>query len=124
MTQKIQQELGSVNISETVIATVCGVAAMECYGLVGMAPRNVSEGLSELLRIEAYERGVDVQSHEDSISVRLYIVVQYGVKISEVARIVQERVKYAIEQHLGLKAHSIDVRVVSVRVTSESKQRK
>ncbi len=124
MTQRIQQELGSVNISQAVIATVCGVAAMECYGLVGMAPRNVSEGLSELLRIEAYERGVDVQSHEDSISVRLYIVVQYGVNISEVARIVQERVKYAIEHHLGLNAHSIDVRVQSVRVTSDSKQRK
>ena len=123
MTQKIQQELGSVNISETVIATVCGVAAMECYGLVGMAPRNVSEGLSELLRIEAYERGVDVQSHEDSISVRLYIVVQYGVKISEVARNVQERVKYAIEQHLGLKAQAIDVRVQSVRVTTDEKRK-
>ena len=123
MTQKIQQEWGSVNISETVIATVCGVAAMECYGLVGMAPRNVSEGLSELLRIEAYERGVDVQSHEDSISVRLYIVVQYGVKISEVARNVQERVKYAIEQHLGLKAQAIDVRVQSVRVTTDEKRK-
>ena len=123
MTQKFDQELGSVNISETVIATVCGVAAMECYGLVGMAPRNVSEGLSELLRMEAFERGVDVKSHEDGISVRIYIVVQDGVTISEVARNVQERVKYAIEKHLGLKAYSIDVRVQSVRVTDDRKRK-
>jgi uncharacterized alkaline shock family protein YloU len=56
------------------------------------------------LRRENYERGVDIQFHEDSISVQLYIVVEYGVKISEVARIVQERVKYAIETTLGLES--------------------
>ncbi len=117
MTQKIQAELGSINISEDVIALVCGVAAMECYGLVGMAPRNVQEGISELLRRDNFERGVDVQFHEDSISVTLYIVVQYGVKISEVARNVQERVKYAIEEQLGLQVQGIGVRVQGVRVT-------
>src|SRR5690554_1739811 len=102
MTQNANSELGSVRISENVIATICGVAAMGSYGLVGMAPSSVSEGISELLGREDFERGVDVQNHEDgSISVRLYIVVQYGVKISEVARNVQERVKYAIEQQLG-----------------------
>lgn len=122
MAQKINAELGSINISENVIATVCGVAAMECYGLVGMAPRNVGEGITDLLRIENFERGVDVQFNEDTLSVRLYIVVQYGVKISEVARNVQERVKYAIEQVLGLEVDKIDVRVQSVRVTDAKKK--
>jgi len=117
MTQQIHSDLGSINISQDVIATICGVAATECYGLVGMAPRNVQEELSELLRRENYERGVDVQFHEDSISVQLYIVVEYGVKISEVARNVQERVRYAIEKVLGLNVRNIDVRVQSVRVT-------
>ena len=122
MTQKISSDLGSVNISENVIATVAGVAAMDCYGLVGMAPHSVSEGISELLRRENYERGVDVQFHDDSISVCLYIVVQYGVKISEVARNVQERVKYAIEKQLGLGVRNIDVRVQGVRVTDTKRK--
>jgi len=95
---------------------------MECYGLVGMAPRNVQEGLTDLLRRENYERGVDIQFHEDSISVQLYIVVEYGVKISEVARIVQERVKYAIETTLGLKVDRINVRVQGVRVTQPGRR--
>ena len=115
MAQEIHSDLGTINITEQVIATICGVAAMECYGLVGMAPRNVGEGLTDLLRRENYERGVDIQFHEDSISVQLYIVVEYGVKISEVARIVQERVKYAIENTLGLKVNRINVRVQGVR---------
>lgn len=122
MAQEIHSELGKINISEQVIATICGVAAMECYGLVGMAPRNVQEGLTDLLRRDNYERGVDIQFHEDSISVQLYIVVEYGVKISEVARIVQERVKYAIETTLGLRVDRINVRVQGVRVTQPSRR--
>lgn len=119
MTQKIQFELGSISISEEVIATVCGAAAMECYGLVGMASKNVSEGISDLIRKENYERGVDVQFNDsDSITVTLYIIVEYGVKISEVARIIQERVKYAIENTLGLQVIAINIRVQGVRVTN------
>ena len=122
MTQRIQSDLGKINISEEVIATICGVAATECYGLVGMAPRNVQEELTDLLRRENYERGVDIQFNEDSISVQLYIVVEYGVKISEVARNVQERVKYAIETVLGLNVDRINVKVQGVRVTGAKRK--
>ncbi|HHY09712.1 MAG TPA: Asp23/Gls24 family envelope stress response protein [Firmicutes bacterium] len=122
MTQEIQSGLGKINIREEVIATVCGVAAMECYGLVGMAPRNVQEELTDLLRRENFERGVDIQFNEDSISVQLYIVVEYGVKISEVAKNVQERVKYAVETILGLKVDRINVKVQSVRVTGAKRK--
>lgn len=122
-TQKIQTELGTINISEEVIAVICGVAAMECYGLVGMASRNVQDGISDLLRKDYYERGVDVQYIEDDkVSVTLYIVVEYGVKISEVARNIQERVKYAIEDTLGLQVVNIDIRVQSVRVTDAKRK--
>ncbi|HHT42003.1 MAG TPA: Asp23/Gls24 family envelope stress response protein [Firmicutes bacterium] len=117
MAQEIQAQYGRVSIHEGVIATISGVAAMECYGLVGMAPRNIQEGLSDLLRRENFERGVDIQFGEDSISIQLYIVVEYGVKISEVARNVQERVKYAVETMVGLKVDRVNVKVQSVRVT-------
>ncbi|NLM26144.1 MAG: Asp23/Gls24 family envelope stress response protein [Firmicutes bacterium] len=123
MVQRIQSELGSITISEEVIGKICGAAAMECYGLVGMASRNVQEGISELLRIDSFERGVDVQFHEeDSVSVTLYIVVQYGVKISEVARNIQERVKYAVEEKLGLRVESINIRVQGVRVSNPKRK--
>lgn len=123
MTQKIQTELGTINISEEVIAVICGVAAMECYGLVGMASRNVQDGITDLLRKDYYERGVDVQYIEDDkVSVTLYIVVEYGVKISEVARNIQERVKYAIEDTLGLQVVNIDIRVQGVRVTDAKRK--
>ncbi|MFY9437399.1 MAG: Asp23/Gls24 family envelope stress response protein [Limnochordia bacterium] len=123
MTQKLQTELGSINISEDVIAVICGVAAMECYGLVGMASRNVQDGISDLLRKDYYERGVDVQYIDDhKVSVTLYIIVEYGVRISEVARNIQEQVKYAIENTVGLEVESIDIRVQGVRVTDAKRK--
>jgi len=120
--QEIQSQYGKITIREEVIATVSGVAAMECYGLVGMAPRNVQEELTDLLRRDNFERGVDVQFNEDSISIQLYIVVEYGVKISEVAKNVQERVKYVVETMLGLKVDSVNVKVQSVRVTGAKRK--
>ena len=120
--QQIQSEYGKISIREEVIAKIAGVAAMECYGLVGMAPRNVQEELTDLLRRENLERGVDVKFNEDSISIRLYIVVEYGVKISEVARNVQERVRYNVENMLGLTVDRIDVKVQSVRVTEVTRK--
>lgn len=122
MAQEIQSQYGTVSIREEVIATMSGVAAMECYGLVGMAPRNVQEELTDLLRRENFERGVDVTFGEDSVSVQLYIVVEYGVKISEVAKNVQERVKYVVETMLGLKVDSVNVKVQSVRVTGAKRK--
>jgi uncharacterized alkaline shock family protein YloU len=123
LTQKIQTELGRINISEDVIAIICGVAAMECYGLVGMASRSVQDGISDFLRKDYYERGVDVQYIDDhKVSVTLYIIVEYGVKISEVARNIQERVKYAIENTIGLDVESIDIRVQGVRVTDAKRK--
>ncbi len=120
--QQIQSEYGKISIREEVIAKIAGVAAMECYGLVGMAPRNVQEELTDLLRRDNLERGVDVKFNEDSISIRLYIVVEYGVKISEVARNVQERVRYHVENMLGLTVDRIDVKVQSVRVTEVTRK--
>ncbi len=124
MTQKIKTELGSIIISEEVIAVICGVAAMECYGLVGMASRNVQEGIADLLRKDYYERGVDVQYiEEEKVSVTLYIIVEYGVRISEVARNIQEQVRYAIENTIGLSVDQIDIRVQGVRVTDAKRKK-
>ncbi|MDI9420681.1 MAG: Asp23/Gls24 family envelope stress response protein [Bacillota bacterium] len=122
MAQEIQAQFGKVSIREEVIATISGVAAMECYGLVGMAPRSIQDELTDLLRRDNFERGVDIQFNEDSVTIQLYIVVEYGVKISEVARNVQERVKYAVETMLGLKVDAVNVKVQSVRVTSAKRK--
>lgn len=111
-----ENSLGKIEISESVVAMIAGMAATECYGLVGMASRNVQDGIAELLGRENLERGVDVRIADGAVDVSLHVIVEYGVKISEVANNIMEQVKYAIENSCGLEVKSVNVHVEGVRV--------
>ncbi len=111
-----QQQLGTINISPNTIATVAGIATMQCFGVVGMASRNLQEGISELLTgKDNLTKGIEIVIDEDQVRVDLYIIVEYGVRIQEVARNVIENVRYSIENQLGLELLKINVIVQSVR---------
>ncbi|RKD34372.1 Asp23/Gls24 family envelope stress response protein [Thermohalobacter berrensis] len=116
MPGKINNKYGSIVIDDSVIATIAGLAAMECYGLVGMSSRNATDGLAELLRKEHLTKGVKVSTEDDSIIIDLHIVVQYGTKISVVANNIIEKVKYNIEKFLGLKVKRVNINIQGVRV--------
>ena len=109
--------LGEVNISPNAVATVAGIAAMQCFGVVGMASRTIQDGISELLTgKDNLTKGIEVIIDEESVSVDLYIIVEYGVRIKEVAHNVIENVKYAIETQLGLAIAKVNVVVQGVRI--------
>lgn len=108
---------GTINISNETIATIVGGAATQNFGIVGMASKNqVRDGIYEILKKENYSRGVIVNQTNNGYSVDLYIIVKYGVKISEVGRIVQENVSYNLQKYLGVKPEEVNVYVQSVRV--------
>ncbi|HHY18187.1 MAG TPA: Asp23/Gls24 family envelope stress response protein, partial [Firmicutes bacterium] len=80
--------MGKLVLSEEAIATIAGAAATECYGVVGMAGRKMTDGLSELLGRENLSRGVSVSIDGDEVYIELFVVLGYGIKISEVARMI------------------------------------
>lgn len=108
--------LGSIHISSEGIAMVAGIAAMECYGIVGMCSRTLQDGIAELVGRENVTRGIEVQIDEDSVTIDLYVVMEYGVKVNEVAQNVISRVKYTVETQLGLKVDRVNVNIQGVRV--------
>lgn len=119
MTMEFSTQLGQIDVSTEVIATLAGGAALECYGLVGMASRKqIKDGLSELLKRDNLSKGVIVREDEEGIHLDLYIIVSYGTKISEVAQNVQSKVKYTLYRTLGLSVASVNIYVQGVRVTS------
>ncbi|NLY55185.1 MAG: Asp23/Gls24 family envelope stress response protein [Firmicutes bacterium] len=120
MGKEMTNEFGQINISDEVISVISGVAAMECYGLVGMANRNISDGLSELLKKEHLSRGVEVNVVDDLLVIDLYVIVEYGTNITEVAHNIMEKVKYTVERLVGAKVKAINVHVQGVRVTKEA----
>lgn len=118
MVKEVQTELGRITLSEDVIATLAGVAATECYGIVGMASTRIKDGLAELLGRENLTRGVQVHlDDDDSIDIQLYIVVGYGTRISEIARNVTDKVRYVVESATGLKVNSVRIHVQGVKVS-------
>ncbi|UGB32634.1 Asp23/Gls24 family envelope stress response protein [Metabacillus sp. B2-18] len=119
MSIELKTKYGQIDISNEVIATVAGGAAIDCYGIVGMASRNqIKDGLTDILRKENFSRGVIVRQDDDSINIDMYIIVSYGTKISEVAHNVQTKVKYTLDQTVGLAVDSVNIFVQGVRVAN------
>lgn len=116
MAGKLTNKYGSINIDESVIETIAGLAAIESYGLVGMSSRNATDGLVELLKKEHVKKGVKVYTDDDRIVVDLFVVVQFGTKISVVADNIIDKVKYNIENMTGLKVEKVNINVQGVRV--------
>jgi uncharacterized alkaline shock family protein YloU len=120
MAVKIKTKYGLIDISNNVIATVVGASATANYGIVGMASKNaLRDGVYDILNRENYKRGVVVRSKENEIVVDVYIIVGYGLKISEVSRNVQSSVKYNLQQHLGIHTKAVNVIVHGVKILDE-----
>jgi len=119
MSIEMKMKYGQIDISTDVIATIAGGAAVDCYGIVGMASKNqLKDGLTEILRKENFTRGIVVRQEEDDVHIDMYIIVSYGTKISEIAHNVQTKVKYTLEQTVGLTVDSVNIYVQGVRVTN------
>jgi len=120
MTIELNTKNGLVTITTEVIATIAGGAAVECYGIVGMASKSqIRDGFAEIIGKENYSRGVIVRQEDNNLHIDMYIIVSYGTKISEVAHNVQSQVKYKLNQSLGLDVNSVNIYIQGVRVSKE-----
>ncbi|MBS3994310.1 MAG: Asp23/Gls24 family envelope stress response protein [Alkaliphilus sp.] len=116
MSARIENELGYIHIDNAVLASIAGISAMECYGLVGMSTKSAASGLVELLKRENMSKGVKVNTSNNEISVDLFIVVEFGTRISVVAKNIIEKVKYNLENLTGMKVRNVNISVQGVRV--------
>ncbi len=120
MSIELNTKDGQVTITNEVIATIAGGAAVECYGIVGMASKNqIKDGIAEILRKENFSKGVVVRQEDNRLHIDMYIIVSYGTKISEVAHNVQSQVKYMLNQSLGLSIDSVNIYIQGVRVAKD-----
>lgn len=117
MPMQLSTENGKIDVADQVIAVIAGSAALDCYGLVGMASRKqLKDGIAELLGRENLARGVEVRREGEELHLDLYVIVSYGTKISEVAHNIQSKVKYVLEEVVGLSVDRLNIFVQGVRV--------
>lgn len=116
MQLKTDKDLGTVSISNTVIAEIAGAVANSCYGVVGMASRSKKDGIVNLLKPDTITKGINISVEEEGIIVELHIIVEYGININTTCKSIANRVRYNIENFTGVKVNKVNVRVEGVRV--------
>ncbi|MFC4409255.1 Asp23/Gls24 family envelope stress response protein [Chungangia koreensis] len=119
MSIELKNEFGNIDISNETIAQIAGGAAIECYGIVGMASKHqIRDGLTDILRKENFTKGVIVRQIGNDLHIDMYVIISYGTKISEVAYQVQSKVRYTTTKTLGMDVKSVNIYVQGVRVTN------
>lgn len=110
----MEVDMGIVKISDEVVGVIAGLAATEIKGIIGMSASLVG-GITQILTGKKnLSKGVKVEMGENSAIIDLYVVVEYGVKIQDVAAQVQANVKKAVESMTGLTVSAINIHVQNV----------
>ena len=117
----IASDLGRITIAPEAVAQIVGRVAAQCYGVVGMSPRApgpAKERVTRLLPKGKALRGIVVRDVEGAVAVELYVVVAYGLNLTEVAATVRSQVTYEVERLTGLAVASVEVHIQNVKRTA------
>lgn len=106
-------DAGTVRIANDVVRIIAGLAASEVKGVVGMSG-GVVDGFAELLKKKSLAKGVKVEVGEKQAAVDLFVIIEYGSKIPDIAYVIQENVKRAIESMTGLEVVEVNVHIQGV----------
>ncbi len=109
---------GEIHISSQAIASLAYQAVQQSYGVVGLASKNIADGLAHAL-VHHPTHGIDVEYKNDVINIDIYIIIEYGTRIKSVAASVANTVRYKVEKALGLPINEINVHVQGLRISRD-----
>ena len=110
-----------IKIADEVVAVIAGKAVSEIQGVYEMSG-GFAGGISEVLSgKKSLSKGIKVLVEEDKTKIDVNIVVEYGVRIPEIAFEIQTKVKKAVETMTGLKVSEVNVHVQGVNTNIEKK---
>ena len=116
MKPEITNEFGAIRIADEVVSTVAGMAVAEVEGVSSMSGGNWGTELVEKFGKKNYGKGIKVEVGDDSTGMDIYLVVEFGYPIPELAENVQREVKLAVESMVGVKVDRINVHIVGVTI--------
>ena len=109
--------LGGIHVSPNAVATIAYQATVKSYGVVGLAPKNLADGIVSTITREQ-SRGISVHYREDEIHIDVHIIVEYGTRINSVAESVANTVRFHVEKALGLRVQAVNVHVAGLRISN------
>jgi uncharacterized alkaline shock family protein YloU len=100
---------GKLRVSNDCIADLAGYAAMECYGVVGMAVTDTQNGVLHLLPAQRLRKGIGVSYEGSTVIVDLHVVIEQGVNMASVSKNLQDSVRFLLKKIAEFE--DVDVRV-------------
>lgn len=116
MAVNTQNAYGQISITDETIAVVAGHAARDCYGIVEMVSRRLTDSIAELLKKDSQSKGVKVATNGDRIFIDLFVIIKFGVSIKAVCDSLKEAVKYHVENFTGMIVDTVNINVIGVRL--------
>jgi uncharacterized alkaline shock family protein YloU len=107
---------GALIVTDKAIADLVGFTVLECYGVVGMASPNLRQGVASLLSRDRIRQGIKVTQGADELHIKLYVIIEFGLNVAEVAGNVRSQVAYNVQKMLGRPATTLRIYVQGVRV--------
>ena len=119
---EVTLENTNIKIADDVIAVIAGAAASEVSGVTSMAG-GFAGGISEVFSGKKnFAKGIKVETGDKETKIDVNIIVEYGVRIPDVAYEIQTRVKKAVEGMTGLKVSEVNVHIQGVKTQQENVQ--
>lgn len=105
--------IGEVQIADDVVAIIAGLAATDVKGVAALAGNVTNEIISKLGK-KNLSKGIKVQVVNNTVTVDMSLILDYGYSVLKVSSAVQDKVKSAIENMTGLIVDEVNIRVASV----------
>ncbi len=116
MAVKTSNFYGKLVISDSAIAMTASQSALDCYGVIDLVSRSLTDSLSELFNKTTIGKGVKVVTISNRIYLELFVILKEGVNVSAICESIQNAVKYNVETFTGMRVDKVVVNVVGVRV--------
>ena len=107
---------GNLHVANDVLADMVGNAALECYGVVGMAAPSAADGIAKMLPASRLRRGVVVTATDGGVHVELYVVIEYGTNLNTVSQNLIDQVTFALAEYARVPVDGVEVHVQGVKV--------
>ncbi len=111
------EQLGEIGVSDQVIRDLARNAVLQTYGVVGLARQNLRTGLLQLVRGMEVDRSIVVQREDGKLRLDVFVIIEYGTNLAEVARNLADKTRYELEKYTGLEVSGVDVHVREVKTS-------
>ena len=111
---QVKNSQGTIVINDSVIADVTSIIASNCFGIAGMAAKNVTEQIFALIKRDRNDKGISVTCKNNRISIDVHISVLYGVNIPAITESIAHKITYSVSEYVGFPVEKVNVFVDSI----------